>query len=236
MKAEYVYGIEEIPAGSDEFKVGVVLSYDKEHNQLHCGLSYDVEDSTTVKILHFGFQNDLYRDTDYGDFKVWIKPNIPSFQLDAFSAWCEVVWSKFCTGTMEIAYGLRYDEYANIQTDGLLVLGEKNTGFTCATFILTLFHMCGFDLIDLDSWSIRPEDISWQEKMAYIFRNLSEKAKSHYRVTEEQQIQPSRDIGCKRYHPEDVAVSSALYNDGPASNEDIKTAADELYTYVTSLP
>lgn len=236
MKAEYVYGIDEIPAGSDEYKVGVVLSYEKEDKQMHCGLSYDVEDSSKAKILHLGFQNLLRRDEAFGDFKVWIKPNIPPLQLEAFSAWCEVVWNKFNTGTMEIAYGLRYDEYANIQPDGLLVLGNKNTGFTCATLILTLFHMCGYDLIDLDTWSLRPEDIKWQEKIVDLFKNLPPWTKMKYRVTDEQQVQLSRDIGCKRYHPEDVAVSSALYNEGPAANDAIKAAADKLYDYVVSLP
>lgn len=235
MKAEYVYGIDEIPIGSDEHKVGVVLSYNKEEDQMHCGLSYDVGGPDDAKVLHFGFQNLLKKDMNFGDFLIWVKPNIPALQLDAFSAWCEVVWNRFNDGGVEIAYGLKYDEYAQIQPDGVLVLGDKNTGVTCATFILTLFHMCGFDLIDLNSWTIRQEDISWQRKIGEMFMKLAPWTKEKYRVSDEQQQQPKKDIGSKRYSPEDVAVSSALFDTIPATCQQIQEASTQIREYIIEI-
>lgn len=236
MKAEYVYGIDELPTDSEDFSVGVVLSYEKERDQMHCGLSYDVNGADSAKVLHLGFQNVLKRDESLRDFILWIKPNIPTFQLEAFSVWCEVVWQRFQSGEMEIAYGLRYDEYAQIQKDGQLVLGEKNTGFTCATLILTLFHMCGHDLIDIDNWTSRVKDPEWQAYIVDYLKSLPNKIKQRLRITDEQIKMQQDAIGCKRYRPEDVAASSALYDAAPAACEQIQAEADQIYEYISSLP
>lgn len=236
MKAEYVYGINEIPIDPGELCVGVVLSYGIEHDQMHCGLSYDVHSVDDAKVLHLGFQNDLNRDENLQAFSLWIKPNISPFQLDAFGVYCEAVWQRFLSGEMEIVYGLRYDEYAQIQQDGMLVLGEKNTGFTCATFILTLFHMCGHDLIDIETWTSRETDKKWQEGIVGILKVLADKAHKKYRVTQDQVALQQGAIGCKRYRPEDVAAASALYDATPATCEQIQAAANQIYEYIKSMP
>lgn len=235
MKAEYVYGIDELPLDSEDFTVGVVLSYEKEDDQMHCGLSYDVNGADDAKVLHLNFQNVLKREENLRKFVLWIKPNIPAFQLDAFSAWCEAVWQRFQSGEMEIAYGLRYDEYAQIQPDGMLVLGDRNTGFTCATLILTLFHMCGHDLIDIDKWVSRPKDPEWQSHVVDLLKSLPDILRQKLRITDEQIKMQQDAIGCKRYRPEDIAASSALYDASPATCEQIQANADQIYEYMKSL-
>lgn len=42
-------------------------------------------------------------------------------------------------------------------------------------------------------------------------------------------------IGCKRYRPEDIAASSALYDASPATCEQIQANADQIYEYMKSL-
>lgn len=230
MKAAYVYKIEEIPH-TDDCLLGVVISIDRKWNkQRHCGIVFNLHNE--LRILHLATHNKVQCDRNFGDFLCWIKPDIhPSLQ-EAFCAYLEIVGEAVDRGNNEIPYGFLYDDYARIEPDGTLILGGKKCGLTCATYVLTLFASKGFRLIDLDSWTSREEDKSWFYQIIKIFYvhflNKQKMSLAHFKRL-------LSEIGCPRYRPEEIAVSSALYTNQAASTEAIRSEGRGLLDYLLEI-
>lgn len=226
MKADYLFHADAIEGSVDEPLFGVALN-DKVG---HCGLSYEVVDKNNAKIIHLGFHNKLLYQSAFDDLHWWVRPSMHSFQLEALAPLCEVIHRKHQNGDLFLAYGLRYDEYATIQMDGKLEYGRNGTGLTCATFILTIFHSCGIDLIDLENWNPRSDDDSFFNYIKSIFADL--RCRNKYQISEEHANSQLGDIGMKRFRPEEVAVSTALYDGGAAPSERIQSEAAAVKEYI----
>ena len=54
-------------------------------------------------------------------------------------------------------------------------------------------------------------------------------------ATRDQILEMEKEIGCKRYCPHEVAVSSALHSGGPASSDIIIKEGESLYDYLISM-
>lgn len=227
MKAAYVYNIDEIPHEEDCL-LGVVININRGwHKQRHCGIAFNLHGE--LRVLHLATHNVVQCDREFNGFICWVKPEMHSSLQQAFCAYLEFIGDTVENGNNDkIPYGFLYDEYARIDTDGKLYLGGKECGLTCATFVLTLFASKGFRLIDLETWLPRDEDRSWFFQILAYFKGSVVRNKmsiSHFkRIFSE--------IGCPRFRPEEIAVSSALYNKGAAKTEDIRQAGGELLDYL----
>jgi hypothetical protein len=84
-------------------------------------------------------------------------------------------------------------------TTGRMILGPNQTGLTCATFVLALFHMAGVQLIDYASWEARPADVEFQR---YVVQQLAGHADIEY-INKVQ-----GEVDGFRYRPEEVMASS----------------------------
>lgn len=62
-----------------------------------------------------------------------------------------------------LPYGYSMPEGFFDEKTGKMLLDSKNVGLTCATLVLSLFHMIGIELIDYNSWSARPKDQEVQD-------------------------------------------------------------------------
>lgn len=225
VQAEYVYNLPNQFVEKD-CQVGVVLSLDRHHNQFHCGISFDLNKS--VNIIHLEGHERLKYTTTWEDFKCYVKPNMHPFRQEAFIALCHVIKDRILQGDTKIPYGFIYDEYASYDQDGTLHLAEHETGLTCATYVMTVFHSAGIDLIDIPSWTVRPDDSNWQGSIKHWhFRN-----KHDVHISKEQLAHLKYETGCPRFRPEEVAVSSALYTNAAASTTDIRAAGAMLNRYM----
>lgn len=222
----YLFHVDELKGSKEEPLIGVVLN-DKVR---HCGLSYDVIDKLNAKIIDLGFHNDLNYRNSFDDLNWWIKPSIHPIQMAALVPLCEVIHEKQQSGDLFLAYGLRYDEYATIQMDGKLEYGKNGTGLTCATFILTIFHSCGIDLVDLSDWEPRIDDDGFFAYIKGIFKDAQ--YRQYYKISPEHADKQITDKDMKRVRPEEVAVSTVLYNGVAAPKDKIRSEAANLKAYI----
>lgn len=230
MKAYYVFNIDEIPH-QDDCLLGIVININRKWNkQRHCGLAFNLHGEP--RILHLATHNELLCDRDFNNFICWIKPEIHPALQQAFCTYLEILGDAVDKGRKNIPYGFLYDDYARIEQDGTLILGGQECGLTCATFVLTLFHSQGFDLVDLKSWSSREEDKPWFHQIIKMFLNYFI---HNGKMSLEHIKRLLSEIGCPRFRPEEIAVSSALYNQHPASTDDIRNAGSGLLDYLLEI-
>ena len=131
----------------------------------------------------------------------------------------------------DIPYGFSYDGKSYFENDGSLVHSANCSGYTCGTFVLTIFHSLSLDLIDISAWPSREEDITWQIR---ILKRLLEYARK-LGISNNHLLRLANEIGYPRYRPEEVAVSSTLYdqhNGTPANCQSIITEGGLLNTYM----
>ena len=171
-KESYIYHLPATFDGED-FKIGIVLSLDKDHNQFHCGLSFDMANG--IHILHLKSHKKLFYNEDWSDFRCIVKPSIHPLRLDAMIPLCYLIRDKIGDEDSQVPYGFYYDEYASYDLgSGVLSLGCHESGLTCATFVMTLFHSIGIDLIDIENWTKRPEDDDWETRIKRLFSSYKD--------------------------------------------------------------
>lgn len=224
MKAPYVYDIEEIP-DQDDCQLGVVVSRSG-RQQLHCGLAFDINKS--LKIIHMANFKDVEFKEDWGDFKVFIKTSLDTFNQELLLPYFDAVFQSIAEGKTKIPYAFGYEDFATITPKGEVNFGVNGIGLTCSTFVLSLFHTNGYDVVDLEHWDPREEDKHWQIKILnYFYDN-----RGFYRISMNFLQKMWEQFGCPRFRPEETAVSTALYNDGPAETQKIWDEGKELRDYI----
>lgn len=225
MKADYVYDVEEVPQ-SEDFQIGIVVSLDKRHKQIHCGVAYDL--MSAINILHLKTHKKPKHDTAWGDFLCVVKPSLSAIEQELLLPYFDAIKESIREGHHVVPYGFRYLEFATIDSQGQLTLGAHGSGLTCATYVLTLFHSNGFDLIDISNWPSREEDNKWYDGIINLFFHFADvlgfSGKNLVRLKEEK--------GCPRIRPEEAAVSLALYNNSPAQTQTIRQEGNELKEYL----
>jgi hypothetical protein len=76
-------------------------------------------------------------------------------------------------------------------------------GLTCATFVMSVLERLGFPLLARETWLSRPEDAEWQRQILDALRSAG-------RMTPDEVELASKDIGCIRFKPIEVAGAGAL--------------------------
>lgn len=223
----YLYDTKgELPS-EEECPVGVVINVEKKPDHFHCGVFYNYGGS--MNILHLATYKQLRHDGDYRNFSHLVKPNIHPKRLKLIAPFCQLVHQKEMDGILKIPYGINYEDYSEIdQLSGELHLSQGTNGLTCATFVMTIFHSMGFDLVDLKSWPHREEDKKWKletlNALVTYMNRWSIPGDFIRKLAMEQNL--------VRYKPQEVAASSALYDNGPASSEKIISEGEFVKVYL----
>ena len=198
-------------------QIGIVLSHDEE--QFHCGISYDLNKG--FKALHLEWHHRLAFTEEPKEFTHWIKPNIHKTRQLMVSTKCRRI--RKYLDKIPIPYALLYDQ-TTFNQDGMLTLGEKEHGLTCATFVLAVFNSCGIKLIDTENWPSRKEDTIWHELIIKVLnssRSISQKHKENV----------ANEKGCARFRPEEVGMSSTFAIQ-PGATEEIIEKGKMLHEYM----
>lgn len=198
-----------LPLQNDETEslIGVVLDYEKGRKTFHCGLAFMLDGCFNA--LHLATHNDLECDGNCDNFKVFVIPNIPKELQISFIQMCRSIKDDVAEGHTDVAYGVCYDEFASY-VNGKLCLSEKEIGLTCATYVLSLFHSVGIDLVDIHNWPAREEDKTWFDWVKSVFGKTW--VKLRVKMSKEHQALMQKEEFGPRFRPEEVAVSSALYD------------------------
>lgn len=186
--------------------IGIIVGKTGE-KQLHCGIAYKYQKNFNA--IHLAWHCSLKHETNIIDNLsnyIWVKPNeIHKFRQNSIAAFCRRIIKR--DTEQEIPYGLYYTGAVFTQ-DGLLKLKKKEIGLTCATFVLAVFKSCQVDLIDIENWGARHSDKVFHYDILISLR----KSQVKYKISENHINNVSEEIGCARFRPEEVAISSAFKN------------------------
>lgn len=189
-------------------------------NQLHCGIVYKYQNKFNA--IHLAWHNVLKNDDDTTKFPnyLYIKSAIPISRQNSIAAMCRLILKR--KNEKQIPYGLLYSG-GKFTKDGILNLDSKESGLTCATFVLAVYDTCQIKLIDFNNWQPRVSDKEWHN---YIIDCLIQ-TKDIFNISELHIENVTNEIGCARFRPEEVAISSAL-NDFPADSDRIIEQGEAL--------
>lgn len=177
---------------------------------MHCGISF--HHKKVFKVLHLAWHNNLKLEDDLKHDMpnyYYFKNTIPRSRQKLISAMCRQIFNR--DSQQVIPYGLIYN-YGTFNSQGMLKLNDLEHGLTCATFVLAVFESCGIRLIDISKWKHRESD---KEFHKLVIKNLIYR-KDADDISDEHISNVKGELGCSRFRPEEVAVSSTLFNTKPS--------------------
>ena len=188
---------------SDKDNVISIIIKQIDDDQLHCGVSYKIEEE--INFMHFAFHFNLIHDffNDYYSQYLFIKSKIPYIRQLNIAAFWDVIWQN--KKNNNIPYGILYEK-SFFDNNAVFNLEDNECGLTCATFVLAIFKLCGYNLLDIDSWEHRDDDKIYHNK---VIENLI-KYKDDYNISEDHIEKVRKNIGAYRFRPEEVTASVTL--------------------------
>ena len=184
--------------------------------QRHIGIIYCIDG--TPRLCHLASHHDL-RDEPLPKKYLWGEIGIDEFSQSTVAAYVSEV-----SQNREIAYGL-HSEGPCFDDAGRYVPQTHGKGLTCATFVLEIFDVLGFSLLNRDEWPKRPGDKDWQEN---IIKIITPSASPEHIET------MRRDVGkVKRFCPEEVAAA-CLSTDHPVPFSEAEKLAEQILADVRS--
>jgi hypothetical protein len=135
------------------------------------------------------------------DYFAYIPPYIDVERARTIAGLCRQINDR----KPEIPYGIVFDQ-SRFSEDGLLHLGDRSHGLTCATFVIAVFLSAGIDLLKEEGWPHRDEDDVWHDHIVYAL----EHTKFDYGISDEHIENIKSERGCTRFRPEEVAASLSI--------------------------
>lgn len=171
----------------------------------HLGIFYRTDDGA-LSLIHMGWHLDLNKispDIRY----CWIPcKGIDPVVLETIADWLDIIWEA---NGQYLPYSIRQYDANPFDMSGKLIKRNAGDGFTCATFVLWVFHRAQLDLIDKSSWPHRLEDLKSKQWVINMLRKHNPEAEEHI-------IAQIEDIDSAiRFRPEEVAGVAAIYIDTP---------------------
>lgn len=158
----------------------------------------------------------------------WVTPgHLPEDRLNQVVAMCEQVWER---NKKNIPYGFRYDA-ATFSKNGEITLGKDECGFTCATFVMAVFHSVGVELLVQSGWPERADDKERFEEILQMFEEHANEKRSSWGEEKYEAWMGHLDVlrkqtSAPRFRPLEVAGGSM--GELPAGFEQAESAARAL--------
>lgn len=188
--------------------------------QRHVGMAYRSHNAKTM-LLHLGWHRRLYHHEWDGQY-YWMELGGLDYELQETLADFAVFVADAHPGN-PIPYSVIFREGKYFDSNGQFITLNDGSGLTCATFLLAIFSDFGLPLIDVSGWpTSRKGDFNWLReilhklKISAVLKNTMpawewlEQVKYRHRL--------------KRFRPEEVFVTAALFTGQPLSFSDVEPA------------
>jgi hypothetical protein len=109
-------------------------------------------------LIHLRTHKDLANDTPTNDY-LWLDAALEETGQVIVAALLPKIFER--AAQKGILYGIHFDERDYFSPNGEYVRKKHTEGLTCATFVLAVFRRVGFELVEIDSWPVRPEEAQW---------------------------------------------------------------------------
>jgi hypothetical protein len=196
-----------------------------------------------VELLHLAWHHRLRNEAPNLDF-AWVVSSLLPERAMQVAAQCRKIARKY--EKHGIPYALKYQDTRFARTAELL-LGGTEHGLTCATFVLAVFRAVGVELLELENWPARPDDLEFQafvtdqllQELQRLRRKIAAlrsvpgqeaRAEGHEeraRTLEHHIEQVEGELGCVRFRPAEVAGASHL-EELPANFPNAERAAQQI--------
>jgi hypothetical protein len=154
------------PPDSTFGHVGVVIGEGAFGPHGHVGLAY--RERGEIRFVHLAWHYQL--SSSELDGCAWVVSPLSNELAMLVSARCRRIARKFRDG---LPYAPRFLA-SKFDDNAVLVLGDGEHGFTCATFVLAVFHHAGLPLIQFATWPVRSEDSMFCDRIVgSLIKSLS---------------------------------------------------------------
>ena len=190
--------------------------------QKHVGLVYRAHNSK-IMLLHLGWHHQLHHH-EWDKKYHWLELNGLELELqETFADWAVMV-ANASPGT-PIPYSVNFRQDRNFDQKGHFINLNDGSGLTCATFLLALFSDYELPLIDISDWpESRKGDLAWLRRILKKLRrhvpkwDWLEQVKHRHRL--------------KRFRPEEVFATAALFSGEPLNYSVIEEAGSKVNTKI----
>ena len=201
-----------------DIDLAVAISKDPKDGHWHAGIVFrDADDQ--LHLLHLGWHRQFWDEAPSKDYS-YVDLQLEPDRLAQLAALCEAISERYANqpASRSIPYALRYDK-TRFDATGTMVLGTDEFGLTCATFPLAVFESGAVQLVELNSWPVRPEDRVAQEKILKLMHRTVADAAHLAKVRAE--------LGCIRVQPQETAGACAC-PPYPCDFSRARAAADQI--------
>lgn len=183
--------------------------------QGHVALIYRNEELKTL-LLHLCGHQDL-RHEAWDSTYHWIEFSELHVEVEeTFADWAVMVAGN--SDLKNIPYSTILSEDRNFALDGSFISRGDSTGLTCASFLLAMFADHGLPLVDQKSWPRgRISDIRWAQRM---LERLHDRFPGTHFAAQLQRV-----FKIKRFRPEEIVVTPALYRGSPLKAKELQAPA-----------
>jgi len=170
-------------------------------------------DQAESEVIHLAWHKYLMKQTvpvfkaNAGEFIDFECRSFSEYEQEEIISFIKVLWRR---NSSAVPYSIMNDGTGSFfNLDGTMPTRDAGMGLTCATFVMSVFSIQGFPLIDESTWQARPEDKKWHEKIISKLKEIEHIDPQHI----ENQI---KYIGiAPRFRPEEVIGCAADYNNEP---------------------
>lgn len=196
--------------------------------QKHIGLVYKAHNSK-IMLLHLGWHHDLRHHEWRGKY-YWLElDGIDKELQETFADWAVLVANA--SPGIPIPYSVIFRPDKNFDQNGQFINSIDGSGLTCATFLLALFSDFNLPLIDIYDWpEARKDDLSWVRKILSFLRNTVVKSQKMPKKEWFKQFQYRHRL--KRFRPEEVFATAALFSGEPLKFSVVEDAGSEINTII----
>jgi len=188
--------------------------------QQHAGVIYRNSEGN-LKLLDLQWHYCLSQSDPSSEF-VWVDVPLDDLSKTHLAAVCEMIYEMNEDG---VPYSIS-SQGASFLHNGEFLGEYKHSGFTCATFVLAVFHSQGFQVVDYSKWISRPSDKVWQRKIVQYLEHKSGATEEYI-----QEQRKKLEQGADRFRPEEVCA--AVQNGGwPVGYNEIKKKSSDVLEYV----
>lgn len=199
---------------SDLQHVGVAVKH-VGNGQNHVGILYR-PGRGAPRMCHFANHLDLRDEPARSDY-FW--DDCGFLRDDAVNGKFMAARVRSIAQTKSLPYGIVVEGDCFAPDGTFIGFPQKGMGFTCASFIVAVFHSAGYYIVETDTWEQRSEDAAWQ---TLILDYLEEDGVDEDHIEEARKF-----VNGLRYRPEEVAA--AVANDhSPISFADAVALAEDI--------
>ena len=212
---------EHAPFGASGLPIAVALV--RTPDDTHSGIFF-IDDDDNPACIHLAFHARLMLERPGDDgwqAGVWASPPVEPERAEHLAALCGLIARTHAR--RGLPYALRYLEGAFEMASGAVRLGPGCVGFTCSTFVLSVFRSDNILLLRQEEWTERGGDRLRQERLSEMLTRYKER----FAIPSAHIDRVRTEIGCVRFSPVDVMVA-ATASTIPISFEEAQTRGPDI--------